>query len=98
LKPNLTDTNKLNKILAKSHISKISNEEKLLLWKYRHFISKNKDALTVFLSSVNWSYEKESKEALSLLNKWAPIDFADILHLLSSDYCANDLYNRNKNI
>lgn len=42
-----------------------------------------KHALTKFLRCVKWERESESNVALQLLEKWAPIDVADALELLS---------------
>ena len=94
LQPKIEETNKINKILSKPHFTDISKEEKFLIWKYRYFLSKNKDALAKFLHSVNWSYEKEGKEALNLLTNWVSIDYEDALHLISSEFCANDFYSK----
>mmetsp|Transcript_14580 Transcript_14580/g.12381 ORF Transcript_14580/g.12381 Transcript_14580/m.12381 type:complete len:513 (+) Transcript_14580:982-2520(+) len=74
----------------------MEQEEKNLLWKYRYYLSENKQALLKFLHCVTWSREAESEKALNLLENWAKIDYEDALHLLSSFFCANDLYNRNK--
>jgi hypothetical protein len=81
-------------ILSKPHFESITNDQKFLIWKYRYFLSKRKDALPKFLHSVNWAYEKEGKEALNLMAKWDPIDYEDALHLISSEFCANDVYNK----
>ena len=42
-----------------------------------------KHALTKFLRCVKWERESESQLALQLIDKWAPIDVADALELLS---------------
>jgi len=94
LKPNLDEIEKINKILFKPIFGQISQEDKNLIWKFRYYLRENKGALLKFLHCVNWSLEKESKEALSLLDKWAKIDYEDALHLLSSFFCANETYNK----
>lgn len=45
-----------------------------------------KAALTKFLKSVDWSDAQETRESVELMEKWAPIDIADALELLSSDF------------
>jgi hypothetical protein len=35
---------------------------------------------------------------MNLLIEWTPIDYSDALHLLSSNYCANDIYTRKTKI
>jgi len=96
LKPRLEEIALMNKILMKANFGVFPQEEKNLLWKYRYYLSENKEALPKFLQSVGWSWEKESKEALKLLDKWAPIDYENALFLLSYFFCANDSYNRMK--
>jgi hypothetical protein len=94
LKPSLSDIEKINKILFKPIFGQISPEDKNLIWKFRYYLKENKAALLKFLHCVNWSLEKESKEALALLEKWAKIDYEDALYLLSSFFCANESYNK----
>jgi len=94
LKPRLEEIDLINKILAKASFGSFSPEEKLLIWKYRYYLCENKEALPKFLQSVNWQLDKESKEALRLLDQWAPIDYENALFLLSYFFCANDIYNR----
>jgi phosphatidylinositol 3-kinase len=96
LKPRLEEIDLINKILIKASFGSFSPEEKLLIWKYRYYLSENKEALPKFLQSVNWQLDKESKEALRLLDQWAPIDYENALSLLSYFFCANDVYNRTK--
>lgn len=45
-----------------------------------------KQALTKFLKCVDWSDAQEAREAADLMKKWAEIDIADALELLSPDF------------
>lgn len=43
-------------------------------------------ALTKFLKCVNWSIASENRQAIELLNQWAPMDVEDALELLSPNF------------
>lgn len=43
-------------------------------------------ALTKFLKCVNWSIASENRQAIELLNRWAPMDVEDALELLSPNF------------
>ena len=93
LKPRLEEIELINRILMKPIFGVLTQEERNIIWKCRYYLSANKEALPKFLQSVNWGLEKESKEALSLLDQWANIGYEDAIHLLSASFCANELYN-----
>lgn len=82
-KPNSHQSKLIQTILDYGPLQKIQLEEKKLLWRYRYYIRGNKKALTKFLISIDWSFQKESKEALVLLEEWEEIDTVDALFLLS---------------
>ncbi|EFC47585.1 phosphatidylinositol 3-kinase [Naegleria gruberi] len=77
----------LEAIVKKSPLQEISVDEKTLLWRYRKFLQSEKrigtKALTKFLRSVDWSIDREAKEAASLMQGWTKIDIPDALFLLS---------------
>ena len=53
---------------------------------FRGTLISEKAALTKFLKSVDWSDAREARESEELMEKWAPIDIADALELLSPDF------------
>jgi len=61
----------------------LTPEEKDLLWKYRFYLCREKNALTKFLKSASWDEGTEEKSLIELLDKWANIDVDDALELLS---------------
>jgi hypothetical protein len=46
------------------------------------------------LLSIQWTQEKECKEAKDLIKKWAEITFEEALPLLSYKFCNNLIYSR----
>lgn len=56
------------------------------MWKYRFYLSSQKQALTKFLKCINWETATEVKQALNLLAQWAPMDVEDALELLSPSF------------
>ncbi|CAM6104701.1 unnamed protein product [Calypogeia fissa] len=83
LKPNMTEKKEIQKILKHPPTRSLNGEERQLLWKFRFSLMSDKRALTKFLRCVDWSDAQETKQAIELMRKWAPIDIADALELLS---------------
>ena len=48
----------------------MSIDEKDLIWRFRHYLSKDKKALPKFLRCVNWGNKTEAKQAIELMDKW----------------------------
>eukprot|EP01083_Nonionella_stella_P286457 975067_1 len=82
-KPSVDERKKLTEILI-SPSKVLKQSEKRLLWKFRYTLVDDKHALTKFLRAVDWKDSYETKQALSLLEKWDDVDIADALELLSS--------------
>ena len=53
-----------------------------MLWKFRFSLTRDKKALTKFLSAVSWGDAVEEKQAVDLLQVWVDIDVEDALELL----------------
>ncbi|XP_077989101.1 phosphatidylinositol 3-kinase catalytic subunit type 3-like [Glandiceps talaboti] len=86
LKPNAATRDQLNVIVGYSPTKTLTSEEEDLLWKFRFYLTNQKQALTKFLKCVNWNLPQEAKQALDLLGKWQVIDVADALELLSPQF------------
>ncbi|KAI3656482.1 hypothetical protein MP638_006069 [Amoeboaphelidium occidentale] len=87
LKPNAKNRDDLLAICAYPPTKKLTNEEADLVWKYRFYLTKNKQALTKFLKSVYWSEASERKHATEVLLKlWTDIRVDDALELLGPDF------------
>lgn len=90
LKPKIVERNEIEKILNNPN-KLLQASEKELLWKFRYSLTDNKRSLTKFLRAVDWTDIEETKEALEMLEGWAPIDIADSLELLSSYFKNSDV-------
>lgn len=86
LKPNAKVRDELNMIMSYSPTHTLSPEEKDLVWKFRHHLTRNKKALTKFAKSVNWQDQSESRQAVQILGKWTDIDVDDALELLGPTF------------
>jgi phosphatidylinositol 3-kinase len=86
LKPNAKVRDELNGIMAYSPTHILSPEEKDLVWKFRHHLTRDKRALTKFVKSVNWHDQSESRQAVQILGKWTEIDVDDALELLGPTF------------
>ena len=89
LKPGNTEMSQLKKAVRRPLLRELSTAEKTLFYKYRYALKDDGEYLIYFLNSVDWKYEPHREEALRLLDLWAPCDYGDALHLLSSFYCQN---------
>ncbi|CAL8086645.1 unnamed protein product [Orchesella dallaii] len=86
LKPNAVVRDQLNAIVNYPPTKQLSAEENDLIWKFRYYLSSNKKALAKFLKCVKWEIAAEEKQALELLEKWAPMDVQDALELLGPQF------------
>ncbi len=50
--------------------TKMSSEQKELLWRYRFALTKEKKALTKFLTCVDWNDKQEAQQAVELIGEW----------------------------
>lgn len=86
LKPNAKVRDELNGIMTYSPTHVLTPEEKDLIWKFRHHLTRDKRALTKFVKSVNWQDQSESRQAVQILAKWTEIDVDDALELLGPTF------------
>lgn len=86
LKPNAKVRDELNLIMSYSPTHILSPEEKDLIWKFRHHLTRSKKALTKFAKSVNWQDQSEARQAAQILGKWTDIDVDDALELLGPTF------------
>ncbi|KAF2086545.1 phosphatidylinositol 3-kinase [Saccharata proteae CBS 121410] len=86
LKPNRKIRDELNVILSYGPTHELSTEEKDLIWKFRHHLSRDKRALTKLVKSVAWNDQNEVRQAVQLLPKWTEIDVDDALELLGPTF------------
>lgn len=82
LKPNAKIRDELNTIMAYGPTQELNSDEKDLIWKFRHHLTRDKRALTKFIKSVAWHDQSEARQAVQILPKWTEIDVDDALELL----------------
>ena len=86
LKPNAKIRDELNNIMAFGPTQELNGEEKDLIWKFRHHLTRDKRALTKFIKSVAWHDQAEARQAVQILPKWTEIDVDDALELLGPSF------------
>lgn len=86
LKPNANTRDEINKVINSSPVHELTNEQKELLWKFRYYLTRHKQALTKFLKSATWEDPIEAKQAVELLPRWTEIDIDDALELLGPTF------------
>ena len=86
LKPNAKIRDELNTIISYGPTQELSAEEKDLVWKFRHHLTRDKRALTKFVKSVAWNDQTEARQAVQILPKWTEIDVDDALELLGPTF------------
>lgn len=86
LRPTARHRDELNAIMTYGPLHELSEEQKDLIWKYRHYLTRDKRALTKFVKSVTWNDEAEAREAVTILHKWTAIDVDDALELLGPTF------------
>lgn len=86
LKPNAKIRDELNTIVSYGPTQELKAEEKDLVWKFRHHLTRDKRALTKFVKSVAWHDQSEARQAVQLLPKWTEIDVDDALELLGPTF------------
>lgn len=85
-KPNAKLRDELNEIIAYGPTQDLNPEEKDLVWKFRHHLSKDKRALTKFVKATNWQDPGETQQAMNLIPEWAEIDVDAALELLGPTF------------
>jgi phosphatidylinositol 3-kinase len=86
LKPNAKVRDELNIIMAYGPTQELNGDEKDLIWKFRHHLTRDRRALTKFIKSVNWQDQSEARQAVQILPKWTAIDVDDALELLGPTF------------
>ncbi|KAI1922259.1 Phosphatidylinositol (PI) 3-kinase [Ophidiomyces ophidiicola] len=86
LKPNAKIRDELNDIMSYGPTQELNSEEKDLVWKFRYYLTREKQALTKFVKSVNWQDASEARQAVEILPKWTEIGIDDALELLGPTF------------
>lgn len=82
-KPNAVIRDRLNAIMSYPPTKQLTTEEQDLVWKYRFYLSTQKQALAKFLHCVNWELGGEARQAVDMMQQWVPMAVEDSLQLLS---------------
>ena len=94
IQPNKDMQQRLNMVIREPYFKTMDKQNKTSMWVYRYWLKEKKEAIVKFLLSVNWNSERQEKEAVSLLETWAPIELEQALPLLSAFFCVNDIYTK----
>ncbi|GBP18681.1 Phosphatidylinositol 3-kinase catalytic subunit type 3 [Eumeta japonica] len=85
-KPTAVERDQLAAIIASPPGRALSADEQDLVWKFRFYLSSHRRALTKFLECVNWNRAGEVRQALAMMQQWAPMDVEDALELLTPKF------------
>lgn len=91
LKPNSKERKDIANILQRPWTDYVETCDWQLLWRFRFSLTADRRALTKFLRCVDWSDAQDAKQAIELMYKWAPIDSADALELLSPAFTSEEV-------
>ncbi|THY23592.1 putative phosphoinositide 3-kinase [Aureobasidium pullulans] len=86
LKPNPKTRDQLNHILSYGPTTDLSAEERDKVFKFRHYLTRDKRALTKLIKSTSWNDSNEVRQVIQLLPKWEEIDIDDALELLGPSF------------
>lgn len=86
LKPNPRIRDRLNLIMTYGPTRELTPDEKDIVWKFRHHLTRDKRALTKLVKSVSWGDANEVRQVIQLLPKWEEIDVDAALELLGPAY------------
>ena len=88
LKPDSAQRRLLTAVVRKPPTAPLTGDELQLLWRFRHSLKAQPEALAKFLRAVDWRDAAERRQANALLREWSPLAPAAALELLSSDFTA----------
>jgi phosphatidylinositol 3-kinase len=91
LQPNAQERRALDRIVAYSPNQELDQDEKNLVWRYRHALSSDRNALTTFLHCVDWADAAEAAQAGAIMESWARMDVGDALEMLSPSFKAEQV-------
>jgi hypothetical protein len=75
----------LERLAASDPLTQPSDEEKTLLYKYRHYLKDDPRALAKLMLSINWLDTDQIREARRMLKQWAPLSPTQALDLLGAE-------------
>ena len=77
---------KLQQIISADPLTPLVDEDKMLIWGHRYYLSKNPAALPKFLLSVNWDECTQVQEAHRMLKVWSKPTATQALELLDAKF------------
>jgi len=86
LVPSAKDRRRIAEITSRPPLQELETEEKLLLWQFRYFLTKERKGFVKFMKCIDWNSKKERNEALRVAQKWETISTVDGLELLSATF------------
>ncbi|KJE92194.1 phosphatidylinositol 3-kinase [Capsaspora owczarzaki ATCC 30864] len=80
------DAERLQKIVTRDPLARMTKKDKALVWKYRLYLRKDAKALPKFIRSVPWNKYELVAQAHALLEVWERPTAEDALELLDSEF------------
>jgi phosphatidylinositol 3-kinase len=81
--PTSNQVKKLNTIIGYTCLHDLTPENRTMIWKFRYYLKTKKKALVSFLRIIDWENQKQSAEAVKLLDEWTKPDVEDALLFIS---------------
>lgn len=86
LKPDSEERRRLATLVALPPTTRLRDEERELVWKFRYALTEQPRALTKLLKCVDWSDPREAAHARQIASQWAPAEVGDLLELLGPSF------------
>lgn len=84
--PHPEEVELLERLAASDPLTQPSDDEKVLLYKYRHYLKDDPRALAKLMLAINWLDTDQIREARRMLKQWAPLSPTQALDLLDARY------------
>lgn len=82
VRPSAKTRDELARIMRTSPGDELGPEDKDRLWKFRHYLTRHKQALTKVVRAVAWDNPREAAAMVALLPRWTEVGVDDALELL----------------
>jgi len=86
VQPDAEERRRLEALVVQPPTTRLREEERELLWKFRYSLTKDKRALTKLLKCVDWADAREVLQAEKLVGQWVEVDVQDLLELLGGAF------------
>ena len=84
--PDAQEAEELEKLCASDPLTQPDDEQKHLLYNFRHFLKDDPRALAKLMLAIDWMIPDQIREARRMLKQWAPLSPTQALDLLDARY------------